>query len=90
LAPFGKANPAPLLLSRGVAVREGRRVGENHLKLTLDDGRVAWDAIAFGQGTWAEALPSRVDIVYSLEVNEWREGERWLQLNVKDLRESQG
>ena len=90
LAPFGQANPAPLLLSRGVAVREGRRVGEDHLKLTLDDGRVAWDAIAFGQGAWAEALPSRVDVVYSLEVNEWREGERWLQLNVKDLRASEG
>jgi single-stranded-DNA-specific exonuclease len=85
LAPFGQANPSPLLLSRGVAVREGRCVGEDHLKLTLDDGRVAWDAIAFGQGAWAEALPSRVDIVYSLEVNEWQ-GKRWLQLNVKDLR----
>ena len=90
LAPFGQDNPAPLLLSRGVAVREGRRVGENHLKLTLDDGRVVWDAIAFGQGAWAEALPSRVDVVYSLEVNEWRQGERWLQLNVRDLRASQG
>ncbi|MFQ6058439.1 MAG: single-stranded-DNA-specific exonuclease RecJ [Anaerolineae bacterium] len=90
LAPFGQANPAPLLLSRGVAVRDHRLVGENHLKLTLDDGRVVWDAIAFGQGAWAEALPSRVDIVYSLEVNEWRKGERWLQLNVKDLRASEG
>lgn len=87
LEPFGYANPAPLLLSRGVIVRDARLVGEDHLKMTLSDGRVVWDAIAFHQGEWVGKLPRCLDIVYTLEVNEWNEEKR-LQLNVKDLRPS--
>lgn len=87
LEPFGYANPAPLLLSRGVLVRDARLVGEGHLKMTLSDGRVVWDAIAFHQGEWVGKLPPSLDIVYTLEVNEWN-GEKRLQLNVKDLRPS--
>jgi len=65
-------------------------VGERHLKMTLSDGRATansgvWDAIAFRQGEWAGKLPSRIDVVYTLEVNEWNKQKR-LQLNVKDLR----
>jgi len=89
LEPFGYANPAPLLLSRRAIVRGARAVGTegHHLKLALSDGRNVKDAIAFHQGRWAGQLPRHVDIVYSLEVNEWQ-GEKRLQLNVKDLRPS--
>jgi len=89
LEPCGYANPAPLLLSRRAIVRSARAVGTDgsHLKLALSDGQTRWDAIAFRQGQWAGQLPPRVDVVYSLEINEWR-GERRLQLNVKDLRPS--
>jgi single-stranded-DNA-specific exonuclease len=89
LEPCGYANPAPLLLSRRAIVRDARAVGteERHLKLTLSDGRIVWDAIAFHQGQWADQLPRHVDVVYSLEVHEWN-GEKRLQLNVKDLRPS--
>ena len=89
LEPCGYANPAPLLLSRRVVVRDARVVGTDgsHLKLTLSDGRVVWDAIAFHQGQWAGQLPRHIDVVYSVEVNEWQ-GEKRLQLNVKDVRPS--
>lgn len=92
LAPFGYANPMPMLLSREVLVRDHRVVGNDHLKLTLTDGRKIWGAIAFRQGHWAKAwqakdMPERIDVVYTLEVNEWQ-GERRLQLNVRDLRPS--
>jgi len=87
LEPFGYANPVPLFLSREVVVRDARVVGEDHLKMTLSDGRAVWDAIAFRQGGWAGKLPCRIDVVYTLEVNEWNEEKR-LQLNVKDLRPS--
>ncbi len=89
LEPCGYANPAPLLLSRRAIVRGARAVGTDggHLKLALSDGRGAWDAIAFRQGQWAGQLPPHIDVVYSLEINEWR-GEKRLQLNVKDLRPS--
>jgi single-stranded-DNA-specific exonuclease len=89
LEPCGYANPSPLLLSRRAIVRDARTVGTDgsHLKLTLSDGRVVWDAIAFHQGQQADQLPRHIDVVYSLEVNEWQ-GEKRLQLNVKDLRPS--
>jgi single-stranded-DNA-specific exonuclease len=87
LEPCGYANPQPLFLSRNVRVRSHRAVGSDgkHLKLALSDNRVTWDAIAFRQGEWAGKLPDCVDIVYHLEVNEWND-QRWLQLNVQDIR----
>lgn len=87
LRPFGEANPEPLFVSRNVEMRHQRAVGADgsHLKLVLADGGVVWDAIAFRQGDWANHLPGRVDIAYHLQVNEWN-GERWLQLNVQDIR----
>ncbi len=87
LEPCGEENPPPLFLSRNVQVVRARTVGsaDAHLKLSLTDGRVVWDAIAFRQGAWLGELPSRLDVVYHLEVNEWN-GVRYLQLNVQDLR----
>jgi single-stranded-DNA-specific exonuclease len=87
LEPCGYANPHPLFLSRDVYVRNQRTVGTGgkHLKLTLSDGQGTWDAIAFRQGEWGGKLPDRIDVVYHLEVNEWRDQPR-LQLNVQDIR----
>ena len=89
LEPFGYANPPPLFLSRGVRVRRQSPVGaeRQHLRLVLYDGRITWDGIAFRRGEWADRLPDCVDIVYHLEVNEWRDEPR-LQLNIQDLRPS--
>jgi len=87
LEPCGYANPHPLFLSRNVRILDQRPVGNEgkHLKLTLSDGWITWDGIAFRQGEWAGKLPDRVDIVYHLEVNEWN-NERRLQLNIQDIR----
>jgi single-stranded-DNA-specific exonuclease len=92
LQPFGLGNPVPIFVSRGVRVTHARAVGsgQRHLKLYLADevGR-SWDAIAFGQGHWAERLPRRVDLAYMLEQNTWN-GEVTLQLNVQDIRPYEG
>ncbi len=87
--PCGYGNPTPLLASRGVKVVGSRTVGADakHLKLTLGDGRVTMDAIAFNQGHWQGRLPARVDVAYMLEINEWG-GEKRLQLNVRDIQAS--
>jgi len=92
--PCGYGNPTPLLASYDVKVVNVRQVGAEgkHLKLTLGDartrastgGRVTADAIAFNQGHWFGKLPSRVNVAYQLELNEWG-GESRLQLNVKDI-----
>jgi len=88
--PCGYGNPGPVLATEGLKVTASRPVGadHHHLKLTLTDGRVTVDAIAFQQGHWHGRLQDFVDVAYALELNEWN-GEQRLQLNVKDLRPSE-
>ena len=70
-------------------VREARLVGSEHLKLMLSDGQIVWDAIAFRQASWIGNLPPRIDVAYQLEARTWN-GETRLQLNVKDIKPSNG
>jgi hypothetical protein len=44
-------------------------------------------AIAFRQSAWANHMPQYIDVVYTMNVNEWR-GNRSLQLMVQDLKPS--
>jgi single-stranded-DNA-specific exonuclease len=91
LEPTGQGNPAPVFLSRNVAVMYQRAVGQSgsHLQLRLAPmtgsglGRPI-QAIAFRQGAWADMLPDTIDVIYTLGVNEWN-GQRDLQLMVKDI-----
>jgi single-stranded-DNA-specific exonuclease len=87
LEPCGEQNPVPLFLSHNVLLRQSRPVGAEgqHLKLTLATGNGDLDAIAFRFGDRAGDLGERLDIVYTLETNEWN-GEAKLQLNVQDIR----
>jgi len=87
LEPCGYANPSPLLLSRNIQVQNQWAVGNagKHLKVTLSDGTIIWDGIAFRQGDWAGKLPDRIDIVYHLEINHWNNTSQ-LQLNIQSIR----
>ncbi len=90
LEPFGEANPVPLLVCRDLLLRETRLVGSGrHLKLKLQDPQsgLNWDAIAFGLGEADEwtGPGDRVDVLFSLEINNWQ-GRTQLQLNLRDLR----
>ncbi|MEP7356259.1 MAG: DHHA1 domain-containing protein, partial [Anaerolineales bacterium] len=87
--PCGYDNPAPVLASRGLKVLSSRTVGADskHLKLSVTDGWVTQDAIAFGQGHWQNQMPPVVDMAYALEWNDWN-NERKLQLNVKSIQPS--
>ncbi len=90
--PCGYGNPAPVLASRRLRVKDWRTVGGEgkHLKLTLSDDRQTQDAIAFGQAQpWVASPSAMVDIAYAVEWNEWK-GERRVQLNVKSIQPSQG
>ncbi len=86
--PTGYGNPEAVFVSRDVKVRSSRTVGAEgrHLKLVLEDERgISYDAIGFRIGAMQENLPSRVDLAYTLESNEYN-GRTSLQLNLKDLR----
>jgi single-stranded-DNA-specific exonuclease len=92
LQPFGYGNREPLFLSRGVIVKSARVVGNDHLALTISDGVVVWDAIAFRQKEMfaqLTPLPKQADIVYQLTSKTWG-GEDRLQLEIKDMRIADG
>jgi single-stranded-DNA-specific exonuclease len=90
LQPTGQANPQAVFVSRDLKVTRFRPVGKDnaHLKLTVTDGKITYDAIAFRQGEWQNHMPPKVDLMYVFETNEYN-GQRYLQLNVKDIQPSQ-
>ncbi|MCY3834187.1 MAG: single-stranded-DNA-specific exonuclease RecJ [Chloroflexi bacterium] len=88
LEPTGQENASATFMSRDLRVLRCRRVGEDgrHLKLRVANGVGAQvDAIGFGLGDWAKAMPRRIDAAYQAEMNEWQ-GARNLQLRLLDIR----
>ncbi len=87
LQPTGNGNPQPIFCSRGLKVNRYKAVGKDyaHLKVTLSDNLITYDAIGFRLGSWVEKMPSSVDIMYFFEKNEFN-GSVNLQLNLRDLK----
>ena len=87
LQPTGYGNPDAVFVSRNVLVKASRTVGAdaNHLKMTLSDGHITYDAIGFRLGHLQQNLPKNVDIIYTFETNEFN-GRTSLQLNLKDIK----
>ena len=87
MQPTGQGNADAVFVSRNLKVTRARTVGTDaqHLKLTLTDGRITYDGIAFRQGYRAEGLAERLDILYQFERNEYN-GHVNLQLNIRDLK----
>jgi single-stranded-DNA-specific exonuclease len=87
LAPFGMGNPRPRFLSRGLRVLAAKTVGRTppgHLQVQVADGSTRWDGIGFGLGDRLEGLPSRLDLVYSVEQDTWN-GRTRTRLRIQDL-----
>jgi len=91
LAPFGIGNPRPTFVSQNVQVRECRSIGRDgaSLKLKLTDGAAIWDAFAFRQGLQPEQVPDRIDVVYTMQSDVWK-NQRRMRLLVEDLRAARG
>ena len=89
LQPTGMGNPAPVFMSTGLKVTRQKAIGADgsHLKLTVTDGNITYDAVAFRLGYWIAQLPPAIDLMYTFELNEFN-GQVSLQLNVKDIRPS--
>ena len=88
-APFGHSNPEPLFLTKGVLIKEAKKVGKesNHTKLRLFKDDMEFSAILFNHGEMGEQLifGNKIDIVYKIEENEWS-GNKKLELKIEDLR----
>jgi single-stranded-DNA-specific exonuclease len=89
LQPTGYGNPQAVFVSRELKVMDHRQVGKDgsHLKLSVSDGWITYDAIAFRQGHWHADMPLFVDLIYTFEKNEFN-GKENLQLKVKDIKPS--
>ena len=90
LEPTGYGNPDAVFVARDVKVKSSRTVGAEgrHLKLTLEDSSgMTYDSIGFRLGHVQPSLPSHVDVMFNLEVNEWN-GRTTLQLNLKDIKDA--
>ncbi len=87
LQPTGMGNPMPIFLSTSLKVNRQKVVGADgsHLKFSVTDGNITYDAIAFRQGYWIAQLPPKIDLMYTFELNEFN-GQVTLQLNVKDIK----
>ena len=89
LEPTGFGNPQALFVTKNLRVARSRTVGKDasHLKLTVTDGKIFIDAIAFRFGQLAAQMQDRIDLLYSFEMNEFN-GQRSLQLRVRDIKPS--
>ena len=87
LQPTGYGNLSANFVSRDLRVKSCRKVGKEgtHLKLTVSDNRITYDAIAFNKGEWCDQMPARIDLLYAFELNEYN-GRTTLQLNVRDIK----
>ncbi len=89
LEPCGMGNPAPLLVTRGVRLKEAPRVvGETGLKLKIDTGNGAFlEAISWSLGPRIKEfdVARPMDIAFRLELNEFR-GVSSLQAKIADVR----
>jgi single-stranded-DNA-specific exonuclease len=86
LSPFGKGNPVPTFVSRGVKVTGCRTMGNEaqHLRLKFKQDGTAFDAVAFRLGDEVKNISESLDIVYNLELDRWSGAEN-LRLNVQSF-----
>jgi single-stranded-DNA-specific exonuclease len=90
LEPFGRGNPAPLLVLRNVVLdRPAQPMGQNgrHLSLMLRQGGRLMRAVAFGMGDLMPQLPggAAIDAVFEPRVSVWQ-GVSRPELHIKDVR----
>ncbi len=91
IEPTGAGNPSVRFVCRNLKVTQKKKIGkdQSHLRLSVTDGRITYEAVAFRQAEWADAMPERIDILFSFELNVYN-GRSSLQLNVADIRPSEG
>jgi single-stranded-DNA-specific exonuclease len=86
MEPHGVGNPCPVFLSRNVEVVEQRQMGiqNDHIRLKLKQDGVIWDAVGFRLGTYIGELSNHIDIVYSIQEDNFN-GQSQLRLNLLDF-----
>jgi single-stranded-DNA-specific exonuclease len=86
MEPFGPENMKPLFISRNLTdTGYSRLLKEKHVRFFLRQDDAVISGIGFDMADKMDLLRQPVDIVYTIEENEWN-GEQSLQLRVADVR----
>lgn len=87
LEPFGNGNPEPRFLTTDVLLKAAKFVGadKRHLSFVASDGVRELQAIWFNAPYQElESLPSQADLIYRVQIDEWR-GRRKIKLFILDI-----
>ncbi|MBQ4562409.1 MAG: single-stranded-DNA-specific exonuclease RecJ [Clostridia bacterium] len=87
LEPFGTDNPAPVFVICDATVTEIRGIGSNkHSRIGITKGNRAFGCVYFGMSPEEASFKrgDRVDVVFSLEINEYR-GITTPQINIRHI-----
>ncbi len=91
MGPFGPLNMRPVFMSSNLnIVGEPTIVGDDHLRLKVEQNGVVLDAIGFNMGHRLDMIKNgngRVSCAYVIEENVWN-GHKHLQLRLKDIKVS--
>ncbi|MDO9464678.1 MAG: single-stranded-DNA-specific exonuclease RecJ [bacterium] len=88
LEPYGMGNSKPVFIAKGLELGfSPRKVGADHIKLTLSQQGKQFEAIGFRMADYMDNYRSQnhIDIIYTPQINIWQ-GRKSLQLNLKDMR----
>jgi single-stranded-DNA-specific exonuclease len=90
MEPFGPENTKPLFVSRH-ATNTGysRLLKDKHIRFSLRQNETIISGIGFNMAEKFSLLGKPIDIVYTLDENEWN-GEKSLQMKVVDVKASEG
>ncbi len=89
MEPFGPENTKPLFISRCVTdTGYSRLLKEKHIRFSFRQDETVISGIGFNMADKMELLRKPVDIVYTLDENEWN-GVKSLQMKMIDLRASE-
>lgn len=87
-APYGYANPRPVMLLEGAKIGNIRRIGSTgkHAKLNVICSGRYFSAVAFGMADMMSSLDlsGTYDVVFTPGINDYR-GTEEVQLEIKDL-----
>lgn len=88
LEPFGYGNQEPLFGAKELTVVNFKKVGNNHVKMFLNQNGIFLSAIGFDMAEEEITEGGMIDIAFTPAINEW-EGMKILQLQLKALRRAQ-
>ena len=91
LAPFGAANPRPILVASNVELADPAKAmgnGDRHMSVKLVQYGASMRGVAFGQAEWIEPLNNhhgQIDVAFRPNINEFN-GMRRVELQLLDWR----